>query len=887
MMQHPEDNRDPADVNKYPVQDPWEHDFCELYRREANPLFVVALTEEMMPERYVDANEAWCKMVGYRREELLELSTFQLNGSLSLQALSDKLRESSEGAPVIAKSAVVQAGEEIPIEICGRVLTLGEKRKHVVAIVRTISERTGCNDERARQKETEKRLRESEKRYKSLFEQNIDPIASFDLEGRFEHVNHALERVSGFTSDELIGMPFLSLIAPERREAARENFEKVKRGESLHSETIVFNKQGERIEIFGTLLPIVVENQIIGIHCISKDITAKKRAECLLDGQYSILEMIAKDSPLQHVLTEIVTWIEKLSEGGLVSILLADDDQTHLINGAAPSLPDHFNQQVDGLAIGPGSGSCGAAAYSKKQVIVTDIAYDPLWKNYRNLAILHGLEACWSTPILDSQNNLLGTFGMYYRRPRFPTKSDLDLIDRATYLAMLAIQHCKSNAKIHYLAYHDSLTGLPNFRFFQEQINLVVAEAKNARRQVAILFLDLDRFKQINDSLGHDAGDVLLQMVSERLREAVEGEGVVYRHGGDEFIILLDGTNEKRTERMAQALMDVLSQPFALNGLELVITASIGVSLYPPHGDDVKILMKRAVNSMYHAKRQGKNNVQLYSKQIDQLSKANLETEMMLRKALERGEFVLHYQPQADVKARRITGVESLIRWHNAKEGMIAPDKFIPLAEETGLIVAIGEWVLRTACKQNMKWQEMGLPPMVISVNLSVRQFFQPDLIEMISAILVETGLEPEYLELEITESMMMNMDSAEQILHQLKAIGVKIAIDDFGMGYSSLNYLKRLPTDHLKIDQSFVRDISNTSNDQDIVATIIAMGHTLKKKVIAEGVETKEQLQFLQEKQCDEIQGYYISKPVDPAYIPWVIHELNERLREKAKPIF
>ncbi|MET3292152.1 UNVERIFIED_CONTAM: EAL domain-containing protein (putative c-di-GMP-specific phosphodiesterase class I) [Brevibacillus sp. OAP136] len=371
------------------------------------------------------------------------------------------------------------------------------------------------------------------------------------------------------------------------------------------------------------------------------------------------------------------------------------------------------------------------------------------------------------------------------------------------------------------------------------------------------------------------------------MREAVEGEGVVYRHGGDEFIILLDGTNEKRTERMAQALMDVLSQPFALNGLELVMTASIGVSLYPPHGDDVKILMKRAVNSMYHAKRQGKNNVQLYSKQIDQLSKANLETEMMLRKALERGEFVLHYQPQADVKARRITGVESLIRWHNAKEGMIAPDKFIPLAEETGLIVAIGEWVLRTACKQNMKWQEMGLPPMVISVNLSVRQFFQPDLIEMISAILVETGLEPEYLELEITESMMMNMDSAEQILHQLKALGVKIAIDDFGMGYSSLNYLKRLPTDHLKIDQSFVRDISNTSNDQDIVATIIAMGHTLKKKVIAEGVETKEQLQFLQEKQCDEIQGYYISKPVDPAYIPWVIHELNERLREKAKPIF
>ncbi|MGE5701451.1 MAG: EAL domain-containing protein [Clostridia bacterium] len=972
------------------VKELFEHGFHATFQSMNNALYITKLTEENQVDRFVDANEAACGLLGYRRDEFLKLSPIQIIDPTCVHLIVDELQELLNGKIVTVPSLhVTKEGKKLPVEVSSRILNLEDEKKYVLSMVRDISHWkniellleqcknrmdslftyeldivfsldsagkfssinsswefstgysrhellgkpftdiispedldkarkcfqdvlggspesmeiaiinknnqrkevsvtvipiivgaqtvgvTGIARDISLQKATEKRLRESELRFKSLFEHNIDAIIAFDVEGRFAYMNAAAEKVTGYSPTELIGRTYEPLIVPERREGARTNFEIAQKGTPIQVETAIFSKEKKRLELSVKLIPIYVDNHVIGIHCICKDITLEKRSAYLLDGQNRILEMIAKDVQLERVLEEIVGWIERLSPECLCSILLIDDHQTTLTHVCAPSLPDEYNRQVTGVKIGPAVGSCGTAAYYKKQVIVTDIASDPLWADYRHLAIGHGLKACWSTPILDPQNNVLVTFAVYYKETRLPSQNDLDLVERATYLANLAIQHANTKEKIQYVAYHDPLTELPNLRLFQEQIGDILEHARRNKETVSILFIDLDRFKQINDSLGHDIGDLLLQKVSSRLMQIVGNSESVYRHSGDEFIVLLHNCTQEQTEHFAQSLIESLSQPYEINGLELVATASIGISLFPLHGEDAKTLQRRADNSMYHAKRQGKNNFQLYTNQIDKLSDESFETEIMLRKAIERQEFVLHYQPKVDLVHKTISGVEALIRWYNPKLGMVSPAKFIPLAEETGLIVAIGEWVLQTACKQNKAWQDQGLPPMVISVNLSIRQFYQPDLVEKIAMILRETGLDPKYLELEITETMTMNVESATNVLYELKELGVNIAIDDFGMGYSSLNYLKRLPTDCLKIDQSFVHDITQDSNDRDIVSTIIAMGHTLKKKVIAEGVETKEQLQFLQEQRCDEIQGYYFSKPVTAEEFPGVFERL------------
>ena len=418
---------------------------------------------------------------------------------------------------------------------------------------------------------------------------------------------------------------------------------------------------------------------------------------------------------------------------------------------------------------------------------------------------------------------------------------------------------------VEYLAYHDGLTSLPNRSLFSKMLSQSISEASRYHRQLAVLFLDLDRFKQINDTLGHDAGDQLLQEVALRLKACLRASDTVARLGGDEFVILLPELSEdKYVATTAQKILGTIARPFNLQGQEFRVTASVGISVFPQDGLDEQTLKKNADIAMYQAKQQGKNNFQFYSEKLNADSLERMTLELSLRHALERQEFQLHYQAKRDIRSGQITGMEALLRWNHPDLGIVAPMQFIPVAEETGLIVPIGKWVLKTACQQNVAWQQQGLPHLGIAVNLTARQFADERLLVDLAEILAETGMEASLLELEIAESLLMqDVKRALSVLTGLKRLKIRIAIDDFGIGYSSLSALKQFPLDAIKIDRSFICDVSSVSEDKALTEAIIAMGRTLSLTVVAQGVETKEQADFLRDNACDEFQGFYFNKPV------------------------
>jgi diguanylate cyclase (GGDEF)-like protein len=422
-------------------------------------------------------------------------------------------------------------------------------------------------------------------------------------------------------------------------------------------------------------------------------------------------------------------------------------------------------------------------------------------------------------------------------------------------------------AELNHLAYHDALTDLPNRILFEDRLTQALLLAERNRQTLGMLFLSLDRFKKVHDTLGRAIGDRLLQKVAERLRCSAHQGETVARFEGDEFALLLTqigGTENEDVGAVIFQLNESLKLPFIIDEHELFITVSIGISLYPDDGADAPTMLKNADAALYRAREQGGDNYQFYTADMNAKAMKRLTLENSLRRALERSEFEVYYQPVLDINTRKIVGMESLLRWHHPELGLVQPAEFIPLAEDTGMIVPIGEWVLRTSCGQSKSWQEAGFAPLSLAVNLSARQFQQQNLAEVVVRILQETGLNAHDLELELTESSIMkNAESAVRTLGELKAMGVKIAIDDFGTGYSSLGYLKRLPIDTLKIDRSFVCDVTTDPDDAALVMAIITLAHNLRLKVIAEGVDTEEQLKFLHLLRCDEWQGYLFSRPL------------------------
>ena len=701
----------------------------------------------------------------------------------------------------------------------------------------------------------------------ALIDKLPDNLWVKDINSRFVIANQVTAHRIGVASpQDLIGKTDLELLPRHIAQKFYDDEQQIVRtGQSMADmEEIAW---GIKQAISTTKVPLRNDrNEIFGVAGISRDITERKRADALRDGQAKILEMIAMSDPLGDILNQLVLLVEAQFDEIAASVLLLDDSGTRLKPGAAPNLPDSYNKMIDGMAIGPKAGSCGTAAYRRQTVIVDDITTDPLWDGYRDFAIDSGLRACWSAPILSHRGAVIGTFTMYARQPRKPSDAELRLIDVARRIAGIAIQRKMAEDRIHFMANHDALTGLPNRTLLEDRLSQAILHAERDDRWVTTLFTDIDNFKMVNDSLGHNAGDELLKIVAKRMSECIRATDTVVRLGGDEFVIVLSDQpkNAGAISQIVRKLQRAIGEPIRLDGHDVTITVSVGIANYPDDGADVDALLGAADAAMYRAKEIGRDNFQFYTPELNTKVQGKFLLQEELRNAVARSEFVLHYQPQVDLRTGCVFAMEALIRWNHPKLGVIAPMKFIPIAEETGLIAPIGDWVLNEACRQNKAWQNCGLPPMVVCVNVSARQFKEKNLPARVASALQASGLEGKYLELEITESLIMqDFDLAVVTMEELKGLGVHLSIDDFGTGYSSLSALKTFPVSRLKIDKSFIDGLLANENDKAVTSAVISLGQKLNLRVIAEGVENDAQAAFLRNINCDEMQGYLFSKPL------------------------
>jgi diguanylate cyclase (GGDEF)-like protein/PAS domain S-box-containing protein len=702
----------------------------------------------------------------------------------------------------------------------------------------------------------------------ALIDRLPDNLWVKDVNSRFVIANQVTATRMGIAGPaELAGKTDLELLSPEiARKFFADEQEIIRTGQPMiDKEEFVF-----KTWISTTKVPLRNDrNEIFGVAGISRDITERKLADALREGQAQILEMIAMSAPLGDVLERLVLLIESQFKGILASVQLLDETGTRLRHGAAPSLPDSYNKAIDGASIGPNAGSCGTSAYRREPVFVADVMTDPRWEDYKDLAAEHGLRSCWSTPILSHKGKILGTFAIYASEVREPAEVEAGLaglIDVATRIAGIAIERKQAEDRIHFMANHDALTGLPNRALLNDRLSQAILYAQRYDRWVTALFVDLDNFKFINDSLGHNAGDELLKTVARRMVSCIRATDTVVRIGGDEFVIVLfdQPKDVDVISEIVRKIQSAIAEPVRLEGHDLSVTSSIGIANYPNDGVDTDALLANADAALYRAKDVGRDNFQFYTSELNAKVHEKFLLQEELRNAVARSELVLHYQPQVDLRTGRVFALEALVRWRHPKLGLVPPIKFIPMAEGSGLIVPIGNWVLREACRQNKAWQDAGLPPVVVGVNVSARQFREKTLVAQVASVLKESRLEAKYLELEVTESVIMqDVDLAVATMKELQGLGVHLSIDDFGTGYSSLCALKSFPVSRLKIDKSFIDGLLDNENDKAVADAVVSLGRTLNLRVIAEGVETDAQAAFLRSIHCDEMQGYLFSKPL------------------------
>jgi len=678
-------------------------------------------------------------------------------------------------------------------------------------------------------READELLHETNEKLDALIQASPQGIVAVDFAGNVTLWNRAAEEIFGWSAEEVLGKPYPAVPAERAREHA-ELRDLVLAGKRVTDvELRRRRKDGTPIDVSLSAAPTYDGSGTpFGVISIISDISARKR-----DEQELIL-------------------LKRAMESSINGITITD--------ATRPENPIiYVNPAFERIT-----------GYSAHEVI---------GKNPRFLRGDDWDQAELKKLMLAHREEREGCFVLRnYRKDGVPFWNELSIApvrDRdgvvTSYIGVMndITEHRRYEEQLVYQATHDPLTGLPNRNLLQDRLGQSLAlEAFRRRNPICVMFLDLDNFKKVNDTLGHTVGDMLLKAVANRLKNCLRGGDTVSRLGGDEYIIVLPNVQEMHdVVTVAKKMINVFVAPFLLMGNEIYVTASIGIALFPTDGDTVDTLLKNADAAMYHAKEQGKNNYQFYSAEMNTRVFERLSLETSLHRAVKQREFLLHYQPRVDLRTGQICGVEALVRWNHPEMGLVSPAKFIPLAEETGLIVPIGEWVLRTACAQNRAWQDAGLPPLRMAVNLSARQFRQENLIAMVGEVLGETGLDPRWLELELTESLVMQQaEKSAAILHELQAMGIEVAIDDFGTGYSSLSYLKRFPIANLKIDQSFIRDMTRDPDDATLVKTIITMAHGLGMKTIAEGVETLEQIDFLCRHQCEEMQGYFFSRPVAAA---------------------
>jgi diguanylate cyclase (GGDEF)-like protein len=593
----------------------------------------------------------------------------------------------------------------------------------------------------------------------------------------------------------------------------------------------------------------------------------------LLAQQRHMLELLAHNAPLRHILSQALALLQNQRQHLFYAALLLNNGTLHRYNA---NLPPTVVLAFDHIALASIVKSHRA---SGPMIPIQIDLLDKELHTYHNALLSAQCRRCWTLPIHTVEGVLLAMLTIASHNDEALSQADLEYIAFVAHITTIAIEQHQRSHQLAYHVHHDQLTGLSNRVRFDDRLQQAIDHSRRSGSQVAVLLTDLDRFKHINDTLGHTIGDSLLRQVARRFEQCIRSTDTLARRGGDEFMLILpDVEGIRSVTRVANRLLEVLKTPFQLDGHELFITASIGISLYPHDGEDAATLQRHADTAMYRAKSLFRNSFRFFDPAMNAAALDRLRLESQLRRALERDELLLYYQPIVNVEGR-LVGAEALLRWQHPELGLLAPSRFIPLAEETGLIVSIGEWCIRQACAQNRHWQQVGYAPINVSVNVSAIQFAQPDFASRVAEALDYSALDPMYLELELTESMLMgDHEETYRQLAQLRRLGIGLAIDDFGTGYSSLAYLQRLPISMLKIDRSFVCRLQiNTGQDtgeRAIINTIATLARHLHMSVVAEGVETADQAALLQMIGCNYYQGYFFSQPLPPDEFKLLLHE-------------
>jgi diguanylate cyclase (GGDEF)-like protein/PAS domain S-box-containing protein len=751
-----------------------------------------------------------------------------------------------------------------------------------------ISDLKHTNDMLLEQKEA---LRLAEEKYRSIFENAVEGIFQSTPEGRYINVNPALTRIYGYDSSKdlietLADIGETLYVQPQRR---AEFMALMQHSNTLSDfESEVFCKDGRVIWISEHARAVRdAQGSLLHYEGITQDITARKQAELELQRRDALLKGVAAATNYLLVNTEDKTAIAKalaaLGTSAAVDRVYIYENHPQTATGETamsmrhewtrttitPSIhqPHWQNQSYEALGLTLWYEALLLGQTIKGITSRLSTAQQKLFNKDKILSII-------LVPIL-IDGILWGYIGFDdCQTERQWSKSEETILQAMAGSFGGAIKRHLAESTMRHQALHDQLTELPNRILFNDRLSVILAMAHRHATQAAILFIDLDRFKVVNDTLGHAVGDRLLQKATQRLLSCLRQEDTIARWGGDEFIIVLPNlTQPGDVIPIVERILAVMIPPFLLEGHELHVTSSIGIALYPQDGKDEETLVRNADAALYRAKAQGRNNYQFYLPMMNAKSSELLLLNSQLHHAIERGEFIVHYQPIVAVRTGEIRGIEALIRWNHPEKGLLPPGTFIPFAEENGLIIPIGEWILKTACAQNQAWQAMGLPVIRVAVNLSARQFQQPNLVEKVAEILQETGLAPQHLELEITETtVMQDVAFTRSTLKMLKQMGVHLSVDDFGTGYSSLGYLKRFPLDTIKIDRAFVQELTPYSADAAIISAVIALGQGLKLSVVAEGVETPEQLNLLKSLQCEEYQGFLFSQSLTAEEITQIL---------------